>query len=214
MVVSDLTLQFPFLPKGEMKHPILKQPLIELDLPKQTLRKYVEYVFDQRRRQGQELKTPAKSELSLEVESITANDLIKAVKYNDFKRDPRKAFLSPRNISRNFERFVLILVRAGFTKLDWIYLPQCTISDEVLRGSPKAFWLDKSVLFLSLMNKDLGALQRRMGKYPSRISIGELIEDDYHYRGASFVKAQGELEGLGFTRQDGLFMTRSAEPLG
>lgn len=137
--------------------------------------------------------------------TITVQEVIDGVNAADLETP--KWFTNPKQTSEDLIYLVNALVEAGFTKLDFIYLPQETITPEVIAKTSKKIWLDKSILVLGTLTLSvLEHLQEKFQKVPSQITIRELLGIENLRNTVCGQNTREALKALGFGYNDGVLL--------
>ena len=202
---------------------ILRQTIASLGFTPQARNFYTKTVLDYRNTQTalvekSEVQNPEQEQsspkdrldsLKKASETVTVQDVIDAVNAADLKTP--EWYTNPKQTSDAFAHLINKLVEAGLTKLDWVYLPQETITATVMAKTPKKVWLEKSVMTLGAISvMSLEDLQRRFKKVPARITVRELLTCP-GWSGVSFQNARKKLKTLGFGYDDGVFLQDNTE---
>jgi hypothetical protein len=121
-------------------------------------------------------------------------------------------------LTKTEKRFVEALQKRGVTRLDWPYMPQSTVTLQVMQSIPRGKWLSMPAYLLGTLDlKTLKLFARMFQKSPEEIVVFDvltlgryrvrLVPELAEHHQASVRRTRDLLEQLGFADSTSAFMT-------
>jgi hypothetical protein len=186
------------------KDKILSLTISALELPSATRNRFLKGYC---REKGLEVPETRKDCEALAAK-LTVSELIES-----YDRAPKEFWWA------SLERLTEKLAEFGLTRLDWFFLPQSTMTTEVISSLSKQEWLDQpAVLLGTVSNQLLQRLNPYSDPNPRTYLVRALLEgvaaQKYSWtlsylcknHRSSVENTRRVLRGLGFTYEDGWFM--------
>lgn len=158
------------------------------------------------------------SENEKRLEELTVKEIMEVV--NSVSSSFNCEYLPLRGIRAPSEivHFIKKLAKLGFTRLDWIYLPQETLTEAVTKKMKLSDWKKQSVILLGTLSavglREIAEIQNEYKEPYHLITIGDLLNTPCGKRqrdNTSIRNTRAKLLALGFKYKDGPFLQDSTK---